>query len=124
MAGRWDALFARMTAEERNAALCHLLDEAELPLDGPALGSGEYSLWVAFDNAMIMGRYRYGTLGAPLHAFMAGASLERRAPGLRDWSVHATSFSHSVVEGVDHRAILLASAFQQEVKRRLLQVDA
>lgn len=124
MAGRWDALFARMTAEERNAALCHLLDEAELPLDGPALGSGEYSLWVAFDNAMIMGRYRYGTLGAPLHAFMAGASLERRAPGLRDWSVHATSFSHSVVEGVDHRAILLAPAFQQEVKRRLLQVDA
>lgn len=123
MAGRWDALFERMTASERNAALCHLLDEAELPLDGPALGSGEYSLWVAFDNAMIMGRYRYGTLGAPLHAFMAGASLERTAPGLRDWSVHATSFSRSVVEGVDHRAILLAPAFQQEVKRRLVLAD-
>ncbi len=123
MAGRWDVLFARMTAEERNAALCHLLDEAELPLDGPALGSGEYSLWVAFDNAMVMGRYRYGNLGAPLHAFAASASLERRAPGLRDWSGLAAVFSRSVVEGVDHRAILLAPAFQREVKRRLLKID-
>lgn len=118
MAERWSALFLRMTAEERNAALAHLLQESALPLDGPDLGSGEYSLWVAFDNAIAMSRYHYRKVQAPLHAFLAEASLRQRTPQLRDWTVHATHAGNTVIAGVDHRSILLAPAFLQALAQR------
>ncbi|MET0267519.1 MAG: amino acid adenylation domain-containing protein [Duganella sp.] len=122
MAHHWSALFQRMSDYERNAALAHLLQQSSLPLDGPEPGSGEYSLWVAFDNAMAMHRYRYELLEAPLHAFLAQASLQQQTPRLRDWRRHAGNTGQTVVKDVDHRTILQDAAFQLALVHRLAQL--
>jgi len=65
-----------------------------------------------------MSRYHYRKVQAPLHAFLAEASLRQRTPQLRDWTVHATHAGNTVIAGVDHRSILLAPAFLQALAQR------
>ncbi|GBD49892.1 non-ribosomal peptide synthetase [Methylopila sp. Yamaguchi] len=113
MAGRWRALFERMTADEREAALRGVLDRgaAAMPVDGPAVGSQEATLWAQIDKRLRAVTQTHAPLrGQAAHVWQAEESL-RRPERLRDWSGLAPVAKLVRVAGATHLDIICSADF-------------
>lgn len=112
MGERWRALFARMGRQETEAALRGVLDrDGDLPVDGPAAGSAEATLWAQLDKRVRAPGQEHAPLpGQAVHVWQAEESLSR-PERLRDWSALAPVASLVRVAGATHLDIIRSAGF-------------
>jgi amino acid adenylation domain-containing protein len=111
MAEQWRGLIARMDADEREALDAYLIDNPELPADGPDLTAREFELWALLDKRVRAKRHAFAPLARPVHVFQAADSLTR-PERLRDWSALAPVADLRIIPGARHLDILRSTAFQ------------
>ncbi|WP_276199237.1 amino acid adenylation domain-containing protein [Chelatococcus sp. XZ-Ab1] len=120
MRADWESLIARMDAEVYTRFLAYVLNSpADLPLDGPDIGSREHIFWTLIENAMIFRNYRLERSDLPIRAWIAEKSIER---GFRlvDWRHYSSRVEAvTLVPDTDHLDIVTATAFHASFAEQL-----
>ncbi|MFG1478726.1 amino acid adenylation domain-containing protein [Xanthobacter sp. V4C-4] len=120
MRAEWETLFARMD-EPLTAQFLRYVETigADLPVDGPALGSREYELFTFIDNTLLYRTYRMAPLDVPVRVWLAENSLARGLD-LVDWHRYSPRVDQvEVVPGVTHREIVESRRFHDSFARSL-----
>ncbi|KAA0121075.1 amino acid adenylation domain-containing protein [Methylobacterium sp. P1-11] len=118
MAEQWQGLIARMDTSEREALDAYLVDNPDLPSDGPDLTAREFELWALLDKRVQAKRHAFAPLARPVHVFQAADSLTR-TERLRDWSKLAPVAALEIIPGARHLDILRSTAFQEAIAQAL-----
>lgn len=124
MRAQWAKLLSHVSAEEKMLLLDHLRDnDRPLPLDGPAVDSAEFRLWLAVSHAAMMRRYRWRPSDIPVHVWNADATLASRTSQVRDWQAIAQLKHCTVIENSDHATLPKHGDFLAELKECIQRSD-
>jgi amino acid adenylation domain-containing protein len=123
MEARWTQLFASLDADSRRAALAFVEREAIRPDErGADMDAPEYRAWARLHHEAAMRTLQWQRSDLPLYVWRAAHSVA--GGSLRDWSRLGDVRHDTTVADCDHRGILDQPRWIDDVRNRLMALDA